>query len=46
MEKKITKSIAKKQKTTEEPKRKYSKTWEAAMKYKGILYVNDPKFLV
>lgn len=27
-------------------KRKVSKTWEAAMKLKGSLIVNDPKFLL
>ena len=26
--------------------RKYSKTWEAAMRLKGSLIVNDPKFLL
>lgn len=27
-------------------KKKVSKTWEAAMKLKGSLIVNDPKFLL
>lgn len=27
-------------------KRKVSKTWEAAMRLKGSLIVNDPKFLL
>lgn len=27
-------------------KRKVSKTWEAAMKLKGSLIVNDPQFLL
>ncbi len=28
------------------PKKKASKTWEAAMRLKGSLIVNDPKFLL
>ena len=39
----------KKQSKDKEPKsrkRKVSKTWEAAMRLKGSLVVNDPKFLL
>lgn len=28
------------------PRKKVSKTWKAAMKLKGSLIVNDPKFLL
>lgn len=38
-EKAITKEV-------EAKKRKVSKTWEAAMRLKGSLIVNDPKFLL
>ena len=30
----------------QEPKKKASKTWEAMMRLKGCLIVNDPKFLL
>lgn len=40
-----TKNTAQKQ-TGEPAKRKYSKTWEAALRLKGSLIVNDPKFLL
>ena len=30
----------------DEKKKKPSKTWEAAMRLKGSLIVNDPKFLL
>ena len=33
-------------KETKDPNRKVSKTWEAAMRLKGSLIVNDPKFLL
>ncbi len=33
-------------KTSNDKKRKVSKTWEAAQKFKGSLIVNDPKFLL
>ena len=32
--------------TPKNKKRKVSKTWEAAQKYKGSLIVNDPTFLL
>lgn len=32
--------------TKNEPKRVHSKTWEAAMRLKGSLIVNDPAFLL
>ena len=35
-----------KAKTQKPKKKKVSKTWEAAMKFKGSLIVNDPKFLI
>lgn len=36
----------KKAKVQKPKKKKVSKTWEAAMKLKGSLIVNDPKFLL
>lgn len=43
-EKKVEEKV--KAKVTKTKKRKVSKTWEAAMRLKGSLIVNDPKFLL
>ncbi|MBR1687627.1 MAG: hypothetical protein IJ710_03725 [Prevotella sp.] len=43
-----TKNTSVKTETTEKKsrKRKYSKTWEAAMRLKGSIIVNDPALLL
>lgn len=47
MEKKEEKKAAvKKAKKGTTKKPKYNKTWEAALRLKGIMYVNDPAFLL
>lgn len=48
MEKVEEKKVEEKAKTKEvkAKKRKVSKTWEAAMRLKGSLIVNDPTFLL
>ena len=39
-------AVAKKQTKVAEPQEKrYSKTWEAAMKYQGSITVYDPNFM-
>ncbi len=43
-EKKVEEKV--KAKVAKTKKRKVSKTWEAAMRLKGSLIVNDPKFLL
>lgn len=45
-EKKISEEKEVKAKAKKPKKKKVSKTWEAAMKLKGSLIVNDPKFLL
>ena len=46
MEKRKNISEGKEAKVQKPKKKKVSKTWEAAMKLKGSLIVNDPKFLI
>lgn len=45
-EKKLPEEKKAKAKVQKPKKKKVSKTWEAAMKLKGSLIVNDPKFLL
>ena len=45
-EKKYQKEKEVKAKAQKSKKKKVSKMWEAAMKLKGSLIVNDPKFLL
>ena len=44
--KKISEGKEVKAKAQKSKKKKVSKMWEAAMKLKGSLIVNDPKFLL
>ena len=41
-----TKAETKVEAKEQTPKKKVSKTWEAAMRLKGSLIVNDPTFLL
>ncbi len=43
---KVKIAAEKEAKQTASRKRKFSKTWEAAMRLKGSIIVNDPAFLI
>ena len=43
---KVKITTEKETKQTASRKRKFSKTWEAAMRLKGSIIVNDPAFLL